>query len=99
MKRNLETGRFFPIVVDNSNGQMTMKDVLAQDPVIKGAERHVVKKDGLYNLICREYWFSGSGNAATIFMASDAVVHQIDGPLLYEKLTPWRDKLKNVGRN
>ena len=99
MKRNLETGRFFPIVVDNSNGQMTMKDVLAQDPVIKGAERHVVKKDGLYNLICREYWLSGSGNAATIFMASDAVVHQIDGPLLYEKLTPWRDKLKNVGRN
>jgi hypothetical protein len=29
-------------------------------------------------------------------MASDAVVHQIDGVLLAEKMTPWREKLKEV---
>jgi len=31
-------------------------------------------------------------------MASDAVVHQIDKPLFYEKMTPWRDQLKNIRR-
>ena len=87
MKRNPETGRFFPLEVDFSGDQMTIKDVTGQ-------ERHVNKTEGLYNQICSEHWFEGSGNSATIFMASDAVVHQIDGPLLYEKLTPWRDIIK-----
>ena len=91
MKRNYETGRFFGLESDNSNGQLTVKDVM-------GNVRHVTKQDGLYNNICREYWFNGSGNTARIFMASDAVVHQIDAPLFYEEMTPWREKLKNIRR-
>ena len=91
MKRNYDTGRFYGLESDNSNGQLTVKDVM-------GNVRHVTKQDGLYNNICREYWFNGSGNTARIFMASDAVVHQIDAPLFYEEMTPWREQLKNIRR-
>lgn len=91
MKRNYDTGRFFGLESDNSNGQLTVKDVM-------GNVRHVTKQDGLYNNICREYWFNGSGNTARIFMASDAVVHQIDAPLFYEEMTPWRELLKTIRR-
>jgi hypothetical protein len=52
-----------------------------------------VKTNGLYNRICREYWFKGTGQC---YMASDAVVHQIDGVLLAEKMTPWKDKLSKI---
>ena len=86
MKRNLETGRFFPVTVNNEPGQMWVRDVL-------GNTRHIVKTDGLYNRICREYWFKSTGEC---YMASDAVVHQIDGVLLSEKMTPWREQLNKV---
>ena len=88
MKRNEETGRFYPIVVNNEGGQMWVKDAL-------GNQYNVVKTEGSYNRICREYWFTSSG---TTFMASDAVVHQIDGALLYEKMTPWKEQLNNKVR-
>ncbi len=89
MMRNPETGRFFPFSVDYSSKQLTVQGQY-------GPARHVVKSDGLYNNICREYWFTGRVNnnaiaaSSVIFMASNAVVHQIDGPLLYEKLTNWK---------
>jgi len=89
MMRNTETGRFFPFTVDYSDKQLTVQGQY-------GPARHVVKTDGLYNNICREYWFTGRVNSnaiaasSVIFMATNAVLHQIDGPLLYEKLTNWK---------
>jgi hypothetical protein len=74
MMRNTETGRFFPIGVDYDNSKMTVTDVI-------GNARKVKTEDGLYNLICREYWFEGTGDNSRLFMASDVVVHQIDGVL------------------
>ncbi len=93
MLRNPETGRFFPLQYDNSNGQLSVTDVM-------GNTRHVTKSAGLYNQICRDYWFSGTPgtNQATIFMASDAVVHQIDDVLMYQKMTPWRQQLNLIRR-
>ena len=89
MKRNTETGKFYPLTVNNEDGQMWVKDVL-------GNKRNVVKTDGLYNRICREYWFKSAGQC---YMASDAVVHQIDGVLLAEEMKPWKEILnKNVRR-
>ena len=89
MRRNLETGKFYPVTVNNEGGQMWVKDAL-------GNKRNVVKTDGLYNCICREYWFKPTGQC---YMASDAVVHQIDGVLLAEKMKPWKEILnKNVRR-
>ena len=84
MKRNPTTGRFYPLKVDFGGNDLVVTDV-------QGNQRRVVKTEGLYNRLCREYWFEGSGNTATIFMASDAVVHQIDGALLYEEMKPWKD--------
>jgi len=84
MKRNLETGKFYPITVDYDAANMTVTDALNNSC-------HVVKTGGLYNLICREYWFEGTGTAARLFMASDVVVHQIDGVLKYETMRKWTD--------
>jgi hypothetical protein len=93
MRRNLETGRFYPITVNNGGGEMTVTDII-------GNTRNVVKKDGLYNRICREYWYNvdNSGTPTTTYMASDAIVHQIDGVLFYENMTPWRNKLNKIRR-
>ena len=89
MKRNLETGRFYPLTVNNQGDQMWVQDVL-------GNKRNVVNTKGLYNCICREYWFKSTGQC---YMASDAVVHQIDGVLLAEEMKPWKEILnKNVRR-
>jgi hypothetical protein len=87
MKRNSETGRFSPVTVNNEGSQMWVQDIL-------GNKRHIVMTDGLYNRICREYWFRPDGSKLYTYMASDAVVHQIDGVLLSEEMTPWKDVLK-----
>jgi uncharacterized surface protein with fasciclin (FAS1) repeats len=89
MQRNIETSKFYPVTVNNEGDQMWVKDAL-------GNKRNVVKTDGLYNRICREYWFKSSGQC---YLASDAVVHQIDGVLLAEEMKPWKEILnKNVRR-
>ena len=94
MARNPKTGRFYPIKVDNSGDQMTLTDATKQT-------HHVMKDNGLYNIICREYWIAGEKNktSATIYSTSDAVVHQIDSPLIYAPMTSWREQLKVLGRN
>ena len=89
MKRNLETGRFYPLTINNQGDQMWVQDVL-------GNKRNIVKAPGLSNCLCREYWFKTTGQC---YMASDAVVHQIDGVLLAEEMKPWKEILnKNVRR-
>jgi hypothetical protein len=72
---------------------MTVTDVL-------GNVCNVVKTDGLYNNICREYWFENKGNAKLpqyrLFMSSDAVVHLIDQPLKVNATPkPWRQVVKD----
>lgn len=83
---NPANGRFYSLGVNLTNDDLTVEDQL-------GNVRHVVKTDGLYNNICREYWFKGSGNARTIYMNSDAILHQIDGVLMYEDLKPWKTEV------
>lgn len=93
MMRNPETGRFYPLHSDAAGGQLTVTDVM-------GNVRHVITRDGLYNQVCRDYWFDGAvgSNTATIFMTSDAVVHLIDDALFYKNMTPWRQQLKKIRR-
>ena len=96
MTRNTKTGRFFPIGVDFSNSQMVITDVMAKaNPTDQSLVHHVVKDNGLYNIICREYWIANDKNktSATIYSASDAVVHQIDGALMYGEMTSWKQQL------
>lgn len=102
MKRDLETGRFIPLEVNYTNNSMTVKDNTVKDAngnVIKaGVTHHVVTSNNLYNLLCREYWFDGKTTEinASLFMASDVVVHQIDGALLSGVKRPWREIVKEA---
>ena len=90
MKRNLETGRFYPLVAKSDPQSLTVTDVM-------GNVRNVITSGGLYNKICREYWFeNATSNNARLFMSSDAIVHQIDGPLFYENYRPWRELVKEA---
>ena len=90
MKRNLETGRFYPITVKYDTKNMTITDNA-------GNERHVITTNpALYNNVVREYWFEGKDRTARLFMGSGAVVHLIDGPLEYDKMKPWRDVVKEA---
>jgi len=88
MKRNPETGRFFPLTVHFNQTSLTVQDVM-------GNTQNVLKNEGLYNNICREYWFEGSGTSARLYMGSDAVVHLIGQPLQYEQMKKWRDVVTN----
>ncbi len=83
-----ETKRFYTYRVTADNSDLTIKDNC-------GNTRRLVKANGLWNKICREYWIKGTPGAivATIESCSDAVVHQIDGVLFYDELvqkTSWK---------
>lgn len=83
---NPSNRRFFSVGVEADDNSLTVTDQL-------GEVRHVVKTDGLYNMMGREFWVKNQGkDNSEIYNASDVVVHQIDGTLLYsqDQLTPWR---------
>ena len=90
MLRNPETGQYYSITVNNEKGQMWVKDGLGKTHNV------VLSANGFHNRLCREYWFSGTENYMTTYMASDAVVHQIDGVLLPKNMTRWEDELNKL---
>ena len=95
MKRNPETGRFFPITASYDQNRITVKDV-------KGNTRTVTTREGLYNNICREYWFQKDDKvnySDHLFMASSVVAHLIDEPIYYEDMKPWRQVVEEYLKN
>lgn len=94
-KINPANGRFFSLGVTAVGDNLEITDQ-------RGNKCHVVKKTGLYNNICREYWFQNHGTTRnqwkTIYSTSDAVVHLIDGALLYSdnQLTRWEDEIEKL---
>lgn len=94
MMRDEETGRFLRLNVKQSG--KTAKEATLDVTDLQGNTRHVVKSDGHFNNICREYWFKGKGEDAIIYFVSGAIVHQIDGPLLYQEMKPWRQLLNEL---
>ncbi len=92
MKRNLTTGRFFPIEVNYDNQSMTVKDAAGKD-------HRVITTEGLFNKICREYWFRSDGR---IYQSSNVVMHLIDSPLLTQdeaKMTTWYEQVEDALKN
>lgn len=78
---NPENKRYYSFRVTADNSSYTVSDQL-------GNTRHVVtdaSQGGFYNRICREYWIKGTPDAetATLETSSNAVVHMIDGVLLF----------------
>jgi len=90
-KINPANNRFFSLTVNSDDSDMTITDQL-------GNVRHVIKSNGLYNMMGREYWIQTSGNADLIYNASDVVVHQIDGVLFYstDQLTSWQEEINAI---
>jgi len=91
-KLNLSNNRFYTLLVNADNSSMTVEDQLGQ-------KRSVDTASGLYNITCREYWLSGTGTGRSISSASDAVVHYINGELLYDnslKEKKWLDELDEI---
>lgn len=85
-KINPANKRFFSVEVTSDDSQMTVVDQM-------GNRRSVVKTNGLYNNQGREYWIDSKTDL--LYNASDVVVHQINGALIYgsEELTSWKDEI------
>jgi hypothetical protein len=97
-KLNTETQRFYSLRVVADDNHMTVGYGPSEQAKLRNV-RNVVTKPGLYNLMCREYWLSGSGTGRSINSSSDAVVHLIDGVLLYDdSLTSktWEQELEEL---
>lgn len=83
--------RFYSLTVKADQDGITITDQLNNT-------RSVVK-GGNSNLTGREYWISGANNlrSNTLYNASDVVMHQIDGVLLYDAAqtaTKWKDDIE-----
>ena len=93
-KLNPKTKRFYSLTVSADANNLTVTDQL-------GNVRQIVKNKGLYNKPSREYWISGSASSTAdrqIYTSSNAVIHQIDGCLLFDaatQLVPWKSKVSN----
>lgn len=90
-KINPTTNRFYSVTVNSDDNAMTLVDQA-------GNVRNVLKTDGLYNNLCRDIWIQTSSSVDNIYNASDAVVHYIDGVLLYDsnQLTQWKEEINNL---
>lgn len=76
---NNETGKFYPLYVTNTNGQLQVRSY-------HGEVANVIKTDGCYNLMARDIVVNGADltAATTIATSSFAVIHLIDKVLRFE---------------
>lgn len=89
-KLNTKNNRFYTLEVTANATDLTVKGNV-------GKECKVVKSGNFYNKLAREYWISNKGSAtAMLTSSSHAVVHKIDGVLIYDnsQLTKWEDDVK-----
>ena len=91
---NPKNKRFYSVQVTADDHSLSISD-------LTGNTRHVIATDGCYNLMGREYWIQNANNAnhnEMLYNASDVVVHQIDGPLLYDEkqLTSWKEEVMKL---
>lgn len=89
-KLNTKNNRFYTLNVTANASSLTVVDNM-------GNKCNVVKNGNFYNKLAREYWISNKGKAnAELTSSSHAVIHKIDGVLLFDKsqLTSWRDEAR-----
>lgn len=91
-KLNPNNNRFYSLEVTSDKNGMEIKDYLNQIHQVKMSE-------GLYNNTCSEYWIKKVGNnqrtqTRYLYATSHAVVHQINGVLLYDESqkTSWKQE-------
>lgn len=87
---NETTNRYYVVEIYSDDNSMTVTDLIHDEP------RNVVTSGGLYNLQGREYWIEDKdSDDDEIYNASDIVIHQIDGVLLYteDQMRDWRERV------
>jgi hypothetical protein len=74
------TERFYRVRAKLENSGISLTDHA-------GNTRKVEMKEGLYNLVAREFQYNSTdaSSASTIETSSSAVIHLINGPLMLEK--------------
>ena len=86
-KLNPKNNRYYSFTVTADANSYSVTDQL-------GNTSNVITNGGFYNKICREYWIKGTpgSETATLESSSNAVVHLIDGVLLFDdsQKTKWR---------
>lgn len=93
MMLNPENKRFYALEVNQQQKEaIVLKDQMGNTRRVNTAD------NALYNQLCRDIWLQTSGMYEVIYAASDAVVHQIDGPLFYSnsQLTKWKDEVEQA---
>ena len=98
-KLNTQTQRFYSLRVESDDNSMTVGYGPSEQAKLANTHR-VMTESGLYNLMCREYWLRGDKEGRMINSSSDAVVHLIDGTLLYDesiqKGKTWQEELEEL---
>lgn len=81
--------RFYSVTVNSNESNFTVTDQMS-------SVHRVTTQDGLYNIQGREYWIKNKDtDNDLIYNASDVVVHQIDGAMIYsnDQLTSWKEEI------
>jgi len=89
-KLNTKNNRFYTLNVTANSSNLTVVDNV-------GNKRQVIKNGNFYNKLAREYWISNKGKAnAELTSSSHAVIHKIDGVLIFDnsQLTNWKDEAR-----
>ena len=83
---NSNNNVFYGLEVLASNNTLTVTDQPLQTNQSKRNVRHVIKTNGLYNLMAREYQYNSNDplNASELYSSAEVVIHQIDGALFYK---------------
>lgn len=85
---NKKNNRFYTLKLTQDGSQLLVKDN------VNGEPRKVLTSEGCCNIPCREYWLNKEVNSTTttklsytakINSSSHAVIHKIDGVLLYDQ--------------
>ena len=89
---NDKNGRFFGLDVTCSHEGLQVHDQ------VNNAISVVMDNPTGYNQVCREFWFTATNGklseSSTIYMESDAVVHQIDGVLKHKNYgETWKQEV------
>ena len=96
-KQNPVSKRYYSVTVSANASGLTVTDRSGSGTEGVGKTYQVIQNNKLYNQTCREYWISGSPTstgARTIYSSSNAVVHEINGALIYDvkQLIPWKQQ-------
>lgn len=92
---NKASGRFFGLTVNCDHNGLQIIDQVGRPCNV------LTENPANFNQVCREFWFTATNSkvdeTSTIYMESDAVVHQIDGVLKHKNYgETWKQEVDRI---